>query len=323
MSKQTHSILFIILSLLFASLACRIAVDYDGDGVIPGMNTSTPTNKADEIDNDKPTAFVDFTSTPTCYYDAEIHEMFSVPEGFMIPANSDFLMVWQIENTGCGNWQQGVYLQNISGGEIAKVLQIPMPTLAIGEYYTIEVPMTVKGLTNTSYQSVWQLTTPANQAFGPEFLSVIFIDQIPNSKNLDTDLQQIDEAIVIDAKPISGEIELVSGPDMIIQDVEVNSYNQNENTVEYLVTLLNQGVEDMNEFKIQCVNDENHKVEQVVSYVEKGQVARLTCTLPIETIDMESSVTVLIDYENAQLELDETNNIETYSFMTMTTTTTE
>ena len=47
--------------------------------------------------------------------------------------------------------------------------------------------------------------------------------------------------------------------------------------------------------------------------VEKQQVAQVTCTLPIVGNNDQTSITVYVDSLNTQLELDETNNIETYT----------
>ena len=53
--------------------------------------------------------------------------------------------------------------------------------------------------------------------------------------------------------------------------------------------------------------------------LKNNRVAQVTCTLPIVGNNDQTSITVYVDSLNSQLELDETNNIETYTF-TMTTT---
>ena len=314
MSKLKINIFLILIVLILTSLACRVAVDYDGDGIVAGVPTESPSNKIEEIVVNKPTVSIEPTSTPNCPLNAEITNMYSIPEGFNILAGSDFMMLWEIQNVGCGEWPNGIYLQNISGDEVAQVLQVQIPSLKPNEKITIEVPMTTKDVNQSTYQSEWRLSTSTNKFFGPEFLSIIFIDNSSISKSSN------DDAIVIDAKPVASEIEIISGPDMVIQNVELISTMEENGIVEFAVSIFNQGVEDMKEFKVQCVMVENNaKDEQLLSFVEKDQMARIYCTLPLpENID-QVSVTILVDFENSQLELDETNNIETYTFtMTMT-----
>lgn len=315
-SKLSLKLLRLFIPLMLLSLACTVAVDYDGDGVVPGLPTNTPSNKIED-DLSKPT--LEATQTPVCPLSAEILTMFTIPEGYHIPANSDFIMAWQIENIGCSDWPNGIYLQNISGSDVAQILQIPVPALKAGEIHTLEVPMTVKDITSTSYQTTWKLSDSSNTFFGPDFMTLVFIDPIENSKTIQENDSDTPEVIIIDEKPVAGEVEIISGPDMVIQNVEIISSIDENNNVEFLVTLFNQGVEDMLDFSVLCKNENNDKDEVFISYAEKNQITQFSCFLPINENSNQISITVIVDSQNSQLELDETNNIETYTF-TMTTT---
>ena len=316
MRKSSIRLIFLLIPLLLASLACSVAVDYDGDGIVPGMATNTPSNK---IDDNLPKPTLQATQKPDCPLSAEIRSMFTIPEGYHIPENSDFIMAWQIENTGCADWPAGIYLQNISGSDIAQILQVPVPALKAGEFHTIEVPMSVKNIKSTSYQTVWKLSDSSNTFFGPDFMTIVFIESSDNSKSIDPTPTLTPEVITIDAKPVAGEVEIISGPDMVIKNIELISNIDENNNVNFLITILNQGIEDMRDFTVLCKNENNDKDEINLSYVEKQQVAQVTCTLPIVGNNNQTSITVYVDSLNSQLELDETNNIETYTF-TMTTT---
>ncbi len=316
LNKLSINILVILVPLLLLSLACSVAVDYDGDGIVPGIPTNTPSNKIED-DLSKPTQHA--TQTPNCPLSAEILTMFTIPEGYHIPANSDFIMAWQIENVGCADWPNGIYLQNISGSDIAQVLQLPVPALKVGEIHTLEVPMTVKNISSTSYQTVWKLSDSTNKFFGPEFMTLVFIDPNDSSKTIEENSNETQEVITIDAKPVAGEVEIISGPDMVIENIEKISILDENKTVEFLITLYNQGIEDMLDFSVMCKNENNDKDEIFLSYVEKEQMTQVSCYLPIIENASQMAITVIVDSQNSQLELDETNNIETYTF-TMTTT---
>lgn len=315
--KTKHIKIFLmIVALLSASLACTIIVDYDGDGVVPSVTTEVKPQTT-EIISEEPTQIEIIqapTETQNCPLSVEILNMFSIPEGFSIPANSNFLMVWEIQNNGCADWPQGMYLQNIDGDQIAQVLQVPVPALTVGEKATIEISMTTQNITDGTYQSVWQLSTSSNEMLGPDFLTIIFI--IPNEENETEKIISTEEVIVIDAKEESTLTPLlVNGPDIVFNFVQFRKDTIENGTAKFAVSVLNIGNENMEQFKIQCILNETNSIdERILTFVEVDGKSGEYCTLDLPELNTVFSVTVTLDPYNAQMEINENNNIETFEF---------
>ncbi len=108
--------------------------------------------------------------TPTladCRPDAQFVDDVTIPDGTVLGADTLFLKVWRIRNTGTCTWNETYQLYFISGDAMGGPPSTSVPAAQPGE--TAEVSLSLSAPPQPgSHRGNWQLCTPGMACFGPE-----------------------------------------------------------------------------------------------------------------------------------------------------------
>lgn len=112
------------------------------------------------------------TSTLTdCQPDAHFLDDVTIPDGTVLGADTPFLKVWRVRNSGTCPWDETYQLRFVSGDPMGGALSASVPAAEPGEVAELSLSLSAPSQPG-DYRGDWQLCASGTTCFGPH----LFID---------------------------------------------------------------------------------------------------------------------------------------------------
>ncbi len=240
-------------------------------------------------------------SSSSCTYAVSFVADVTIPDGAEIEAGAEFENVWRVRSSGCVEWPSGSTLVFDHGDPMDGPGEVPVPDAALGETADVGVTLTAPDEPGEHY-SYWQFEAPDGTRFGQVYTRIIVVPASGEPPADDPDVDEDGEGDAPDTQGSSGQPDLAPAygwtdptPPMPNEPFEIGVGIHNDGNA-------------ASEPSTVRISGLGAPVTIDIPSIAPGDTHEASHTFPAGFPAGSYDVTIIVDAEDENDELDEDNN---------------